>query len=181
MPDEMSRTPVGCKNPVTLQGHKSAEMIVTLDTSLVLLSRGCHEGTRRVRRLQARRAARQLTIVMCDKVGQDVRAMLLVQDRQPVGTLCAYDPNESAPPPRLLAERVRMISRPGLRDVSSNVLVDFWSGSRIKQGNGSGRSPRLHVSGGPLGHPLAFGVGVQPARCTPGLMSKLDRCRHLHL
>jgi hypothetical protein len=67
--------------------NQSAEAIATLDANLVLLVRRHHRGTRRVRRLEAQGSVRPVTIVMGDKVRQDVLEMFFVQDQQPVKTL----------------------------------------------------------------------------------------------
>jgi hypothetical protein len=40
-----------------------------------------------MRRLEAQRSVRPVTIVMCDEVGQDVFEMSFVQDQQPVEAL----------------------------------------------------------------------------------------------
>src|SRR5262249_54052335 len=61
--------------------NQSTETIDTLDMNLVLLGRRWRRRTCRMRRPEAERSVRPVTIVMCDEGGQDVLEMLFVEDQ----------------------------------------------------------------------------------------------------
>ena len=139
-----SNTPSGCHN--VLVNH-STETIATLDTNLALLGCQRHRRARRIRRREAERSVRPVSVVVSDEDGEDSLKVLVIHDQHPVETLRANGAYEALRHPIRLRGTNRRAN--DLAPRASKYLIETVGKLRVpvvELGNGTA----LRVRTGPM-------------------------------